>query len=143
MFILNNQRINIYAPYEAPDGTRYGNLTNPEAREALGVVEIPDPVPPEDYSDELYFRTEQQEAPYVVYTPRPAKAFKVQAQIAALEAQTLLPRVTREFMLQLFATQAAAAGTDPMENVLYRKVKEVNDTIAELRGQLGRVGCLP
>lgn len=72
MFVDQNQRrINIYAPFETADGTHYANMRDPAVREMLGVVEIPDPVPPEDFSDMLYFRTEQDTAPYVVYTRKP------------------------------------------------------------------------
>ena len=142
MFTLNEKRINIYAPHETQSGTRYGNLTDPAVREALGVVEIPDPQPPEDYSEDTYYRNEQDEAPYVVYTRKSdeqieqARKARTQAQIDALEAQTLLPRVTREFMLQLFAAQATAANVDPMENFGYQKVKELDDQITALRSLL-------
>lgn len=142
MFTLNEKRINIYAPFTSEDGTRYGNLTDPAVRAAVGVVEIPDPQPPEDYSDETYYRTEQDDAPYVVFTRKSdeqieqARKARIQAQIDALEAQTLLPRVTREFMLQLFAAQAAAANVDPLENFGYRKVKELDDQITALRSLL-------
>lgn len=143
MFIDSNQRrLNIWAPYEAADGTRYGNLTDPAVREMLGVVEIPDPQPPEDYSEETYYRTEQDDAPYVVFTRKSdeqieqARKARIQAQIDSMEAQSLLPRVTREFMLLQFATVAAGQGIDPMTNFGYKKVKELDDKITELRGQL-------
>lgn len=59
-----------------------------------------------------------------------------QALIDALEQANLLPRVTREFMLIQFAAVAAQQGVDPMTNVAYRKVKELDDRITELRSQL-------
>lgn len=68
MFTLNSKRINIYAPFTTPEGVTYGNLTDPVVRNQLGVVEISEPAPPEDYSESAYYRTEQDEAPYVVYT---------------------------------------------------------------------------
>jgi hypothetical protein len=58
-----NLRVNIQWPYK--DRSR---LDTPEVRAELGVIEIPEPTPPNDYSDELYYRIEQNEAPYVVYT---------------------------------------------------------------------------
>jgi len=70
MFILNEKRINIHAPFTTPEGVTYGNLTDPAVRDQLGVVEIADPTQPDDYSDDLYYRTEQDEAPYVVYTSK-------------------------------------------------------------------------
>lgn len=68
MFILNEKRINIYAPYTSAEGVTYANLTDPAIRNQLGVVEISDPAQPEDYSESTYYRTEQDDAPYVVYT---------------------------------------------------------------------------
>lgn len=80
MFIDSNEkRINIHAPFTTSEGVTYGNLTDPEVRNQLGVIEAAEPIPPEDYSDDLYYRTEQDEAPYVVYTR------KSDAQIAEQE----------------------------------------------------------
>ena len=70
MFILNEKRINIHAPFTTSEGVTYGNLTDPEVRNQLGVLEISDPTPPEDYSESTYYRTEQDEAPYVIYTKK-------------------------------------------------------------------------
>lgn len=68
MFILNDKRINIHAPFTTSEGVTYGNLTDPVVRNQLGVVEVSEPTPPEDYSESTYYRTEQDEAPYVIYT---------------------------------------------------------------------------
>lgn len=67
MFIDNDTklRVNINAPYKG-----FSRLNTPETRLAAGVVEIADPTPPADYSDEFYYRTESQEAPYVIYTKK-------------------------------------------------------------------------
>src|SRR5574343_130272 len=70
MFILNKKRINIYAPFTTSDGIQYSNLLSEDTRKALGVKEIQDPVAPEDYTEETYYRTEQDEAPYVIYTKK-------------------------------------------------------------------------
>jgi hypothetical protein len=146
MFIdINKRVVNIYAPYTNFEGTIFGNLTNPAVRELLGIVEIPEPTPPEDYSSDTYYRTEQEFEPYVVYTKKSDEQIKqiadakVQAQIDFLESSTMLPRVTREFMLLSFAAQAAAQTppVDPMTSVAYKKLKELDDQIAALRSQLG------
>lgn len=65
MFIdsTTQRRVNIYAPYKG-----FSKLDTQEIRERAGVIEIPDPTPPVDYSEDLYYRTEQDDAPYVVYT---------------------------------------------------------------------------
>lgn len=57
------KRVNIYAPYKGRS-----KLTTPEIRAAVGVIEIADPTPPADYSDDTYYRTEQDDAPYVIFT---------------------------------------------------------------------------
>lgn len=72
MFIdKNEKRINIHAPHTDEDGVRHPNMLDPAVRERLGIVEIADPVAPDDYSDDLYYRTEQDDAPYVVFTRKP------------------------------------------------------------------------
>lgn len=59
------KRVNTYRPYKG-----FSKLDTPEIRERAGVIEIADPVPPDDYSDETYYRTEQDDAPYVIYTKK-------------------------------------------------------------------------
>jgi hypothetical protein len=65
MYIDNDTklRVNINAPYKGRS-----RLDTAEIRAEVGVVEIAEPTPPADYSDDLYYRTEQDAAPYVVYT---------------------------------------------------------------------------
>lgn len=135
MFInsATQRRINIYAPFTTEDGTRYGNLTSWAVREQIGVVEIPDPQPPEDYSEETYYRTEQDDAPYVVFTRKSDEQIAAQqkakaaAELRALELETLMPRALREFMLE----QPGAA-----QKGWYAKVKAVDDKANELRAKL-------
>ena len=146
MFILKEKRINIDAPYVSEDGIAYVNLRSPEVREQLGILEIPEPTAPEDFSDDLYYRTEQDDAPYVVYTRKSDEQLeqlrisKLQTQINALEAQTMLPRVAREFMLLSMEKEAVAAGftLDDLRanHFAYRKVKELDEQIKALRDQL-------
>jgi len=80
MFIdsTTQRRVNIYAPYAG-----FSKLDTPEIRERAGVIEIADPVPPADYSDETYYRTEQDDAPYVIFTK------KSDEQIAAIRWEKL------------------------------------------------------
>jgi len=64
MFIRkdNQKRVNPYAPYTDEQGTRYNQMPSHLYEE------IADPAPPADFSDDFYYRTEQEDAPYVVYT---------------------------------------------------------------------------
>jgi antitoxin component HigA of HigAB toxin-antitoxin module len=68
MFVLNDQKINIHAPFQDVDGTRYGDLTNPADRAKVGVIEIADP---ERKDDRFYFVQELNEDPWVINTPKP------------------------------------------------------------------------
>ena len=58
-------RVNINAPYKG-----FSRLDTPEIRAAANVVEIAEPTPPADYSDDFYYRSESQESPYVIYTKK-------------------------------------------------------------------------
>lgn len=70
MFVKDGKRFNIYAPV-VYNGTRFSNAVDPTVRQLLGVTEITDPEPPLDYSEETYYRSEVDDPPYVVYTPKP------------------------------------------------------------------------
>ena len=88
MFISNTtqKRVNPYAPFTDSEGTTY-----PRMPENL-YTEIPDPTPPEDYTDETYYRTEQDEAPYVIFTRKSTEQLdalfnsKIKQQIVSIEA---------------------------------------------------------
>lgn len=132
MFTRNQKRFNIYAPAEIDD-VRYANFRDPALRKQLGIVEIADPVPPADYSEDTYFRTEQDDAPYVVYTRKSdeqinqAKRARILAQIAALEQGALMARQVREVMLGL-------PGAD--QQPWFARVKAIDDEVAALRAEL-------
>jgi hypothetical protein len=89
MFIDSNKlRINIYAPYESEDGTRYVDLTDPVIREKIGVTEIPDP---ECKNEKYYYVQEIPESPYVTNTPKDFEMCKlVQLQEINTSAYTIL-----------------------------------------------------
>jgi hypothetical protein len=129
MFIdSNNRAVNIFAPYEH-DGVRYGDLRDPRLREAVGITEISDPQPPEDYSPLTHFRMEQDTAPYVVFLRKPdemitrAISATAREQIASIELSELYPRVLRAYLLSVLNPTS----------VEYLKVKAVDDKIVELR----------
>jgi len=85
MFIRDSKRFNIYASATI-DGVTYPNFLSPELRGKLGITEIADPAPPADYSDETYYRTEQDDAPYVVFTKKSAEQIKQQEDAKSLAA---------------------------------------------------------
>jgi hypothetical protein len=123
MFIDSNaKRVNIYAPYEY-NGVRYANLTDPTVRAKVGVSEIPDPVPPVDYSEDTYYRTEQDTAPYVIYTPKSAEqvmTVMVQKYEAALDAY--LDKTAQDHRYNdrfTFALRAGYAGPWQAEGIAF------------------------
>lgn len=73
----NNKKVNIdaYQVRHQPDinGTRHPRGLTIEQLNALGYHETTIYEKPDDFSDALYLRTEMADAPYVVYTPRPAE----------------------------------------------------------------------
>ena len=134
MFTLNDTRINIYAKFTDPVTGEYGiDLTIPENRERFGIVEVADPVAPEDYSDKLYYRTEQDTAPFVVYTRKSdeqidaANYYEGMAKIKAMEAEELMPRTLREFLLE----QPGA-----VQKGWYAKVLALDNSVAAIKAVL-------
>jgi hypothetical protein len=84
--IETNKRVNPYAPYTDANGTRHTRM--PEHL----YTEIADPAPPADYTDETFYRTEQDDAPYVIHTKKSDEQLdqihnnKIRQQIATIEA---------------------------------------------------------
>jgi hypothetical protein len=134
MFInQEGRKVNIYAPFTAPDGAHGINLTIPENRERYGITEIPDPVPPADYSEKLYFRNEQDTAPYVVFTRKSQEQIDAatyaegMAQVKSIEQNELMPRTLREFLLE-----QPGASAKPW----FAKIKALDDRIAAIKAAL-------
>lgn len=146
MFIYQGKRINIYAPFTAPDGSHGWDLSLPQHRTHWGISEVPEPEAPADYSEDTYYRTEQDEAPYVVYTRKSAEQIavttrsKLQAQMTALDGGDPMARAMREFMLLSMENEAAKVGITPEQlrtvHYAYRKVKELDETIAGIRSAI-------
>lgn len=143
MFIDNTtkKRVNIHAPYKG-----FSKLDTPEIRARVNVVEISEPSAPEDYSDELYYKTEQDDAPYIVYTPKSlesinaSKKEKLKAKIKQKEQEALLNRAVREFMLLSAEAQAATQGVTPAQlylvNPAYKAIKDYDIEVSALRTEL-------
>ena len=120
-------RVNIYYEYKG-----FSRLDTPEIRAMANVVEIPEPNPPEDYSDDTYFKTEQNEAPYVIYTKRPqeqidqAENARLIQRMDALEARAA--RMVREAILSICE--------DP-------KLRDLDNKIDALRKKLKKTEQVP
>lgn len=153
MFIdsTTGKRVNIYAAFVTEDGVRYTDLTNSQVRQELNIVEIDEPAPPQGYVPDEYFRTEQDDAPYVIYTRKEQsiidKEFndRILAQIEALEIDSKMNRTVREQMLEIAVERAAAKFNVSLEqaatslyqgNVAFKRFKDLDDQIAALRAQL-------
>lgn len=119
MFIFKDtqKRANPYAPYTSPDGTKHIRIPSEL------IEEIPDPVPPVDYSDEIYFRTEQDEAPYVIYTKKPQEMIDA---VNLAKAKQQRHQVVSEIIV---TTQAGNSfdGNEDAQNRLARAIAGMSD----------------
>jgi hypothetical protein len=83
MYIDNDTklRVNINAPYKG-----FSRLETAEQRAAANVVEIPDPVRGDE---SFYYNTEQDDAPYLVVTPKSVESVRemVKARAKAIRQQ--------------------------------------------------------
>lgn len=89
IFVKDGKRFNI----TTYDRFKYGRnpWTDPEFRAANGVTEVPDPTPPEDFSDDIYYVTSQDTEPFVIWTRKSDEQIaQVQASRAATTAQQYL-----------------------------------------------------
>jgi hypothetical protein len=144
MFIWKETKLrcNPYAPYIDEQGTQYPQVP----RELL--EEIPDPA---RGNDEIEYTQEIDEAPYIVITPKPQEQLdqqrksKALAELTALEQANLMPRVTREFLIQSFILTAAGQGitkeqlldsNDPHYAPGFKKMWDFNLKTIELRAKL-------
>lgn len=121
---MNGQRVNLqaYRSWTDSEGVKGIDLTNTEYWNKYGVSEeIIDIPQPEDYSEDTYYRTEQWDAPYVIYTRKPdwmiaeAHNAKIQSQIAALENEAISNGLIRTAIEELL--KLVPAGTVPHEKM--------------------------
>lgn len=142
----NEKRFNPYATHVVNGVTYEGNILDfPEVCRELGIEEIPDPQPPEDYNDGYYFVTEQDTAPYRVYTRKSDELIseyerqKTLSQIRSIEdtVENDTRKITRIFMLDVFEFLAAQNGITPdqlyLNNKGYRGLKDLENQIIPLR----------
>lgn len=132
IYRLNGQQIDINRPREI-NGVRYPHLRS--VWQDVGVEQAN----VEDYPDPNIYTWQENADGTLIVTPIPQEELDrrhnatIQGDIDHMEKEAMLPRVTREFMLAAFEAQAAAAGVDPMLNVGYARMKELDTKIADMR----------
>ena len=99
------KRVNAFAMFVDADSTRYPQY--PKDR----LEWIDPPIPPADYSDETYYRTEQDDAPYVIYTKKSDEQI-AQMQQAKTNAQSLAYLAETDWMVTRFAETGVAIPED-------------------------------
>lgn len=92
----------------AKDGSLHPGGLMPEQLNELGYQEITISVKPDDFSDKLYFRTEQDDAPYVMYTRKPQEMIDA-ANAAEVAEKLTRVRAVREDILNRLAGIAFVA----------------------------------
>lgn len=118
MLIKDGKRFNPFATITV-DGVVYeGNVLKfPAIVAQLGITEVDEPAPPEDYSSDRYFRVETDSAPYVVYEPKSPEQIR-QAELARIPEIT--PWQMRKALNQLGMREqvetAVAAGNQDVKD---------------------------
>lgn len=155
MFIKDGKRINRYSipRTDARGVTHPRDLTIEELAE-LGITEIAEPTPPADYSDEFYYRTEQEDAPYVVYTRKSdeqiAQALMARAKVertATVERLTVTTASGKTFdgdEISQGRMGRAIVALDPLETTLWilaDNTPDPNVSREELREALRLAGA--
>lgn len=125
IYTLNGRKINIQARFTAPDGTHGIDLTRPENREKYGIEEHPEPQAPEDYSDKLYYRTEQDTEPFVIYTRKSDEQIAQMLQ-AETNAKSLAYLAETDWMVTRFAEIGVVIPDD-----VKQKRQEARDSIVK------------
>lgn len=123
LYIKDNKRFNIYAQKEI-DGITYANFLDESLRNRLGIVAVDEPNPPIDFDYDLYYRTEQDEAPYVIYTR------KSDEQIADVLLQKAKQLRAQEVASIIVTTQAGNSfdGHEDAQNRMSRALLGLGDT---------------
>jgi len=120
MFIFKDtkKRANHLAPWTSNEGVTYYRIP----LELL--EEIPEPTPPEDYSEDYYYRTEQDDAPYVVYTKKSDEQIN---QIRLNRAKTDRARLVDEITVTTTSGNVFD-GNELAQNRMARALLGMNET---------------
>lgn len=123
----NERRVNLQEIRRLPaaNGVRYPHDLTVEQLTELGYREITISVRPDDFSDETYYRTEQDDAPYVVYTQKSPKQLK---QVRNQKRKERIARI--EDRQSLRAIREALLSGDKT------KLQEIEDQVIAVRGEL-------
>lgn len=131
MFIRNKTRFNIHST-QVINGVRYGDFTSPAIRKLLGISEVPEPTPPADFSDETYYRNEQQESPFVVYTRKSAEQLSqlLQSKRDAMVVSRFQARAALHLAgyLERIESHMALATTDMLVKLAWQDATEFRRT---------------
>lgn len=109
----NQKRCNPHASYVDAEGTRHTKIP------ADLYTEIPEPAAPDDYSTDYYYRTEQDDTPYVIYTR------KSDEQIAQIN-QAKAKQVRAQEVSEIIVTTAAGNSFDGHEDAQNRMNRAIN-----------------
>lgn len=67
----NGNRFNPKSTHVVGDVAYYGNILDfPDAMQTLGISTVEEPLPPENYNEELWDKQETNTFPYVIYAPK-------------------------------------------------------------------------
>lgn len=123
LYIKDGKRFNIYAQKEI-DGITYANFLDESLRNRLGIVAVDEPNHPIDFDYDLYYRTEQDDAPYVIYT---RKSDEQIAAVALAKAKQERAQAVNEIIV---TTQAGNAfdGHEDAQNRMARALLGLGDT---------------
>lgn len=119
MFVRDGKEINIYAPFETEEGDRYTNLTVAHDRERFGVVEVPDPTPPEEalaHPDWYHVnQTPDQLAPFRIWTRLPQETID-QIEQRKINQQALAYLASTDWYVTRFAETGVKVPEDVLTN---------------------------
>lgn len=101
MFIKDNKRFNIFAPASI-NGVLYPNFMNGKLREKLGITEVSEPTPPEDFSVETYYVHQLDEAPFTLYTRKSDEQIAKLVQ-SKINQESLAYLASTDWMVTRFA----------------------------------------
>lgn len=155
----NQRRCNPFATYVDDNGTTHSKVP------VDLYEEVAEPTPPEDYDPDHYYRTEQDDTPYVTYSRKSDMQIaefeieKLKGQIRALEAAESdgMQKTIRQSILQLSETIIAMVGVLGLNsetlksampaaqtlltasNHTYQRVKQLEDAIIPLRSSINQL----